>query len=486
MCFCVAAIGLASATTGPWYKTFFGHYAATLRYIQYGQATPGINDIYAGQIGGFIKTEDVRLATLAPAEETRGAYGLEWTFFGARFLPLPSGGQPSFYAMTYMGSNAAFHGAGYDALISPADIAGAIGTSPQTVTELATLSAHVAAFGYEDFNRSGHHAPLSWNSKDIDADGMGDFTLGGLIYLSTTGFTTPLAVRGRAAEHVFIDTEEGVRIVRLLAGRLSVAGYDPAKGLRDLATPIEIHDVAVNAGHALTSAPARNGDLILVRRACGLQIYRYGAGVVAPGPCITGLTGSWAMPGAAGDFDGDGEPDFWISQTDQGNRSAPSTGHVRLISGRSLAAATGEVPIDSLTIAKMRGSAAYSNYDGICTTLSPVAGDFDNDGKPDLTCSGHRHMNEAGAMYLLRGADISQGMDITIEDSRVIKVAGPMMSQLAPPFHHWDATDFDGDGYDDIAVSADNDVYAGINAGAVYLLSGKAIAESQPAASSSR
>lgn len=475
-CFLIASIGVATATTGPWYKTFFGHYAATLRYVQYGEATTGINDIFVAQIGNFIKTENVRLAVIAPAEETLGAYGLEWTFFGARFLPL-QGGTPSFYGMTYMGSNTSFHGTGFDALITPTDIAGAIGNPPQTVAELNTLSSHVASFGYADFNRSANFAPLSWNSKDIDGDGKGDFTLGGLIYLSTTGFTTYVTVSHKAAEYVFIDTDEGVLLARLLNGRLSVAKYIAGYGLQEVASPIQINDVVLNAGHALTSAPAQTIDRIVVRRACGLQTYRYISGVISLGPCITGLTGNWAMPGAVGDFDGDSYPDFWISQTDQGNPSSPTTGHVRLISGALLAAATGNVSISSLTIAKVSGSATYSNYDGIATTLSPVAGDFDNDGKPDLTFSGHRHMNEAGAMYILRGSDITASMDITIADSRVIKVAGPMMSQLAPPFHHWDATDYNGDGYDDIAVSADNDVFSGISAGAIYILSGKAIAD---------
>ncbi|PCI03429.1 MAG: hypothetical protein COB78_10755 [Hyphomicrobiales bacterium] len=479
-CFLLAAIGIASATSGPWYQTFFGHYAATLRYIQYGKVTVGINDIYAGNIGTFIKTEDVRIATIAPLDETLGAYGNDWTFFGARFLPLePTTGQPAFYGMSYMGGNASFHGSGMDGIIDPADINGAIGQPPKTVAELGLLASHVSAFGYEGFNRKGHHGPLSWNSKDIDGDGKGDFTMGGLLYLSASGFTTYVTISHKAAEYVFIETDEGTLLARLLNGRLSVAKYIAGYGLQEMAPPIQIDDVVVNAGHALTTAPAQTIDRIVVRRACGLQMYRYVSGTISADACISGLTGNWAMPGASGDFDGDSYPDFWIAQTDQGNPSSPTTSHVNLISGALLAAASGNTSIASLTIAKVRGSALYSNYDGIGTTLSPVAGDLDNDGRPDLSFSGHRHMNEAGAMYILRGSDITTGLDITIADSRVIKIAGPMMSQLAPPFHHWDATDYNGDGYDDIVVSADNDPFSGINAGAVYVLSGKSIATHQ-------
>lgn len=467
----------ANATNEAWYRNMYGHYVATLRYIQYGEATPGFNEIFTSQIDKFIKTEDVRLAIIAPSENTLGAYGPAWTFFGARLLPLLATIKaPSFYGMSYMGSNTSFHGDGFDALITPTNITGAIGQPPQIIAELNTLSSYVSTLGFENFNRSSHFAPLSWNSKDIDGDGKGDFTLGGLIYLSNSGFTTYVTTDHQAAEYAFIDTDEGVLMVRLLNGRLSVAKYIVGYGLQEVADPVQIDDVSLNAGHALTIAQAQMIDRILVRRACGLQTYSYISGLISIGPCITGLTGNWAMPGASGDFDRDGYPDFWVSQTDHGNPEAPTTGHVRLISGAALAAtSTGDVSIDSLTIARVGGSALYSNYDGIATTLSPVAGDFDNDGMPDLTFSGHRHMNEAGAMYILRGSSITAGLDITIADSRMIKVAGPIMAQIAPPFHHWDATDYNNDGYDDIVVSADNDTFSGINAGAVYLLSGKLI-----------
>jgi hypothetical protein len=51
------------------------------------------------------------------------------------------------------------------------------------------------------------------------------------------------------------------------------------------------------------------------------------------------------------------------------------------------------------------------------------------------------------------------------------------MSQVAPPFHHWDATDLLGDGHADIVIPVDNDLCSGLNAGAVYVLSGKKITE---------
>jgi hypothetical protein len=137
----------------------------------------------------------------------------------------------------------------------------------------------------------------------------------------------------------------------------------------------------------------------------------------------------------------------------------------------------GDSTLSDLIAFEITGSSRYSDYDGIATTMSPIAGDIDGDGRPDFTFSGHRHMSEAGALYVLLGKDITEGGRIALTDNRIIKVVGPMMAQLAPPFHHWDATDLDGDGCDEIVISADNDVASGIHAGAVYILSGRKITE---------
>ncbi|HAT9257252.1 TPA: hypothetical protein JBC11_04250 [Legionella pneumophila subsp. pneumophila] len=84
-------------------------------------------------------------------------------------------------------------------------------------------------------------------------------------------------------------------------------------------------------------------------------------------------------------------------------------------------------------------------------------------------------MNEAGALYILLNKDIEKGGVIDITHKNIIKVLGKPMSQLAPPYVHWDATDLTGGGCCDIIISADNDLYSGLHAGAIYVLSGKRI-----------
>jgi hypothetical protein len=123
--------------------------------------------------------------------------------------------------------------------------------------------------------------------------------------------------------------------------------------------------------------------------------------------------------------------------------------------------------IEDLTAFTLYGSERYTDYDGIGTSLSPIAGDFDGDGKPDLSTPGHINLNEAGALYLLLNRDMT-GMSKTVADRSVVRIAGRAASNLAPPFVHYDA-DL-GTGRNRIVVTADSDLCSGIAGGAIYIL----------------
>ena len=74
----------AFAAPSEFHRWQFGEFAAALRYLQYGEATPGINDIFVREIRHFVRTEDVRIGTVHP-QPTLGTLDGSWIFFGARF-----------------------------------------------------------------------------------------------------------------------------------------------------------------------------------------------------------------------------------------------------------------------------------------------------------------------------------------------------------------------------------------------------------------
>lgn len=479
----LCSLNVANATNLEFHRWQFGEFAASLRYLQFGIPTKGINDIYAKEISTFIKADDVRIGAVYP-DETMGTLKGSWTFWGARMLPLLDTQKPRnvlFYAVSYLGQAKGFHeGASFDAIIDINGITGEVNGSRKA--SFAGISHNwLKSNDFLSLTRDGSYAPVSWNSLDIDGDGKGDFTFGGWLYLSGYKFK-PIIDDRAGSQGAFVHWGREVFLVRLnKKGTLFVEKYH--EGRLTIVHKVEIPDVTSNSGHSLVTIPGMQQDFIGIRTSCGLSLYSLNDFSVGARLCIGGLKGGWAMPGASGDFDGDGYKDIWLSQTMIGDGLERNPDHIRLLSGKKLATAHGFIHVDDLTIASISGSRRYSDYDGIATTLSPIAGDMDGDGKPDLTFSGHRHMNEAGALYILFGKDIVPGMNVSIENGKVIKIVGPLMSQLAPPYHHWDATDFDGDGYDDIVVSADNDLKSGLNAGAIYLLSGRLIVRASTAMS---
>jgi hypothetical protein len=130
-------------------------------------------------------------------------------------------------------------------------------------------------------------------------------------------------------------------------------------------------------------------------------------------------------------------------------------------------------------ICKLRGSSLYSDIDAIGSTFSPIAGDFDGDGIPDFSIGGHFNMSFTGALYILPGQEIRRigQCDYYVSSSLVIRILGETFSELAPTGLHYDNFDVNRDGFDDIIVTADNDMQAGFASGAILVLDGKKISQ---------
>lgn len=456
-----------------WFKWNTGEFAATLRYLHYGTATPGINETYAREVKHFIRADQVMIGMIRPPE-TKGAVGDNFIFWGARLFPLPNQkGAPSFLALSYLGSANHLHRSqSFDALLSAETLEQAVSSS------LVQLERPLGLLEQVDeailTNACGWYTPLSFNSGDVDGDGKDDFVFGGRLILSASGYDVSAAIDMQAEETVFFQSEDGPRLATLQGNTLCV--YCLREGSLFLVSALQVSPTTVSVPYRLFVLPKRGKDTLALLSDTGLAIIDFVNGKLGQRAMIAGLPEGPIYFGGRGQFLSDTD-DIWLSCPAHGCSPAEERDRIYLLSGARLAMLKGDSTLSDLIAFEITGSSRYSDYDGIATTMSPIAGDIDGDGRPDFTFSGHRHMSEAGALYVLLGKDITEGGRIVLTDNRIIKVVGPMMAQLAPPFHHWDATDLDGDGCDEIVISADNDVASGIHAGAVYILSGRKITE---------
>ncbi len=164
---------------------------------------------------------------------------------------------------------------------------------------------------------------------------------------------------------------------------------------------------------------------------------------------------------AAGDVDGDGYNDLVV-----GARGHDGTAYNGGAAYVYLGAATG-LDSSSETILSPWGSSSYD----YCGDAVAGAGDLDGDGYDDVAMGCDRFEGggyDRGAVFVFPGS--SSGIDT----ARASAVSSPE-AQNSEYFGASVAlgADYDGDGYDDLVVGADNDSHGGSsNVGSVYVFSG--------------
>ena len=179
---------------------------------------------------------------------------------------------------------------------------------------------------------------------------------------------------------------------------------------------------------------------------------------------------------AVGDFDDDGYDDLAIGAEyeDLGNPVVEDAGIVHVLYGSS----TGPTGIGSAVFSQGVGSTSNSAEEGDQFGRSMAAGDFDNDGYDDLVVGvpmeNWSAVVNVGMIHIFSGG--AAGLD---DDDQYIQ-QGQLLtngnSEDHDQFGHSLATsDFNGDGYDDIAVGVPlEDIDLDVNAGWVVLLRGTA------------
>lgn len=449
-----------------WIQFFYRQYGAAMQYQDYGRVDPDLYAVYAGEEKNFLDISDIYQHRVCPAQ-VKGLVGQSYLYYGARLLVLPQDSSlPHVYVMSYLGNATWTHNnLAFDTYISQEFLRDAqIDVGQDAGLVKSWLSRHdKKAFlaGPSEFYR-----PLSYNSGDVDRDGRDDFILGGELVLAklfekaSGHFNAGTAAVEVPGESIFLPDGGVLSLVgeSLVMQRWDGNSLRPQWQQQLEAAPAD--DVPFRL------LPFLEGSVAL-RMKDGLQLIKEESGQWVKAGMITGLQDGEVLVGGHGDFNSDGSSDLWVVQPRWKSKEGKIVGRLWLIDGTGVL----DGSIDALARARITGSTRYTNYDGIGSTLSQKAGDVDGDGKPDISFSGHRHMNEAGALFVLSGSEIKP--DMSVEDAAVVKIKGRPVSQLAPPFNHWDAADYNADGYDDILVAADNDMCAGLNAGALYIIDGK-------------
>jgi hypothetical protein len=440
------------------YVHLYDLYAAMARYRQYGELSDNVA-IFHREQKDFVPIESVTEKLICPKTVKKLPNG--FTYFGIRNIVLGRKGQaPLFYSISYMGNHAFIRDRDeFDSLIDLGNPgAGRIVRLPES------QAANLMSRAPRPLTRNGSFiTPFSFNSRDINNDGTDDFFFGGHLFLSEKGDYEPIADKALDGREVVFANNEF----------LSPKGAVIERWSHDEGHLVKVGEVALESPVAtnrpftilpLDGAVTDRADVIVIT-ASSYDFYALRDGKAERVMSLPASAPHSVIVGARGDFDGDGKDDLWLTESRWRNKDGKIVGRAALLSSRKFK--SGASRLEDIASFILYGAEAYTDFDGVGVSLSPVAGDFDRDGKPDLSVSGHIHMNEAGALYIVRGKDIAGRSDLSITDAQVIRIVGRPVSNLAPPFFHYDLPSPQGAR---IVAAADNDLCSGAAGGAIYIL----------------
>jgi len=346
------------------------------------------------------------------------------------------------------------------------------------------------------FDHDRFNAMYGHTQADIDGDGAEEFLFQDKIYFSKsylqeTASEAWMVVEGERAS--FVKNPSGVKIVSydkygnalkffsyrdkklIVRYEFSLGNNKPSDQTRFIINPISFASGGANDDHLIV---VLNDSLLILRVADNDEVEMVKS--VTFGDKLASKSKYNIRIGGIGDFNGDEINDFWLAY-----RNYDGVGIAWLLDGALLFSGD-NVTREDATLIRLDGDAKYSlngdrKGDGIGSSISYRAGDIDNDGIPDFSIGSHFGLSYSGSIFILSGNNIRRFIEegkknLSVSDRHVFKVISVLGSEIAPPFYHETFHDIDHDGYDDLIVSADNDGYAGYNAGAIYILSGEKMA----------
>lgn len=467
-------------------RFYFNELSAFLRYELYGDATEKVA-VFAAQAKKFVEIEDVAVAKFCPPERDYARRG-GFLFSAARIFMLPDAdgdGLPDILATSYLGAKNFLHKEqSFSSVILSSSIPETLGRVTRLDTDSGLAQQWLDRRPSTELLVSSYYRPFGYNAADFDGDQLSDFVFGDELYVSSSFSIAPPKIEiprdgihrvGR--DSVFLRLGGETLLVSLAEGEFLIRRWNEEQ---DGPVVVKRHAITSDAADSvapfkLYPLPDLDGDgreefaLIQSDR---IEIYTTDEGLDVRLVWTIDGVDTLSQIGGFGDYDRDGLGDFWIAQRVY-EVDGRKIGRAVLITAKRLADNEGSNrDIDQLKAFELLGAADFTDVFGIGATLSLESGDLDGDSIPDFSVSGHRHLNEAGALYIVLGKDIVPGGRLVITDPSVVKLRGSILAQLAPPHVHWDATDYTGDGIDDIVVSADGDFCTGFASGAIYIVDG--------------
>lgn len=348
---------------------------------------------------------------------------------------------------------------------------------------------------------------LGRGSADLDGDGRAEFVVRGRLFFGAdfakNGFTDMKRMESIpvSPSTVFVSGPKGWSIVHAEAEAIVFRRLGPKRTFAEferISFPDETLKLAAGAKTRLFPLPDVDGDgsgELGVQTDAGIFIlfsgddYKRETGVLISSDQL----GTEYVVAAVGDFDGDGADDFWIGDRFARRGRAKPVGAVWLVLNKDLAQIHKEggdnktVDLERLAARVLTGTERYlteGTGGGVPYTIALRAGDLDGDGRPDLTVTSHYALSNAGALYVLLNRDLGRAKEHTIDQPYVRRVVAHPFAYFATGPFHQDNVDYNGDGRDDIVITADVDHEAGFGAGAVYILDGRGIVEQKPAKTS--
>ncbi|MCB9792440.1 MAG: FG-GAP repeat protein [Alphaproteobacteria bacterium] len=304
---------------------------------------------------------------------------------------------------------------------------------------------------------------------DVNGDGVPDLAFGAPGYEPDRGTEDALNDAGRVVvvSGASLSEAEAPLVLGTFTGSSALAWTGSAVALPGDVNGDGVGDIWVGAMGMTASELANAGQLkLILGRAEGWDGAELSATTSVNGDAEYGRLGYLLEP--AGDVNGDGLADTWATsgiKRFDGDRELSNSGSVHLLLGRTEAWTSGMALADA--DASITGASSSEELG----RAMAGGGDLNGDGYVDLVVSGPYYSAYRGVVHLFPGGPEAFTPGMSASDAPV-----RLIGDVSYDYMGYDLAvgDFDGDGFDDLAVGIPLADEGGDGAGAVRIYAGSA------------